>query len=138
MQNNIFMKNLIEKNKELIKYCFFGAVAAIAELSSFWAMINLGKIDYWISAPISFVIAIALNYVFQRKFTFKNTYSKKHKQIAVFILISIGGLIINWVATVAYVEILSATPLLAKLGAIITAFAYNYTMNKKITFGKMK
>ncbi len=132
------MKNLIKQNKQLIKYCFFGAVAAAVELSSFWMMINLGRIDYWISAPISFIIAITLNYIFQRKFTFKNTYSKKHKQIAVFLLIAIGGLIINWISTVAYVEILSAPPLLAKLGAIITAFAYNYTMNKKITFGKMK
>ncbi len=132
------MRFFVSDKKQFVRYVFFGAVAAAAELSSFWAMVNLAGIDYWIGAPVSFVIAISLNYFFQRRFTFKNKYQKKHKQIAVFAAVSVVGLLINWGATIAYVEIFFAPPLLAKAGAILTAFVYNYTMNKKLTFGKMK
>jgi len=126
------------KSSKFIKYCFFGGLAAIIELASFFIINSFFEISYFIATPISFIIAATTNFILQRKFTFKNNYEKKHKQFIVFALIAIGGLIINWAATIAYVELFHLLPILAKFFAILTALIYNYTMNKKITFGKMK
>ena len=120
------------------KYCALGAIAALFELGTFYVMIKLMQINYIFSSPIAFVIAITINYILQRKITFKNTYSKKRKQFAVFLIIALGGLLINWSATIIYVEIAHIAPMIAKLGAILTALIYNYTMNKRITFAKFK
>lgn len=133
-------KKIIEliKTNKFIKYCFFGGLAAIIELASFFIINSIFGIGYFITTPISFIIAATANFFLQRKFTFKNNYEKKHKQFIVFALIAIGGLIINWIATIAYVELFHLAPIIAKFFAILTALIYNYTLNKKITFGKMK
>jgi len=124
-------------NKVFIKYCFSGAIAALVELSAFYIFINIFGISYFYATPVSFLCGATLNYFLQRKFTFKSQYKKKHKQFAVFVIVAIGGLIVNWIATIAYTEVLGLDPIYSKLGAILTALIYNYTLNKKITFGKL-
>jgi putative flippase GtrA len=138
------LRNIINKITEKAKvtkffrYVFFGAGAALVELASFYVITSIIGVNYIIAAPISFILAAITNYILQKKFTFNNTYREKHKQFLVFILISIGGLLINWSATIIYVELIHIVPLISKAFAIATALVYNYTMNKKITFGKMK
>lgn len=134
-QQNFFSNFFSSK---FFKYCFFGGIAALIELGTFFAFTEFNIINYFFAAPISFALAAITNYFLQRKFTFKNKYSKKHKQFTIFFIIAIGGLIINWTITIIGVEFFYLWPTLAKFIAILIALGYNYTLNKKITFGKMQ
>ncbi|MDD3159403.1 MAG: GtrA family protein [Candidatus ainarchaeum sp.] len=125
------------KIKQFFKYCLFGGIVAIFEIIIFSVLLNFG-LNYFFATPLSFIFAAIFNFILQRKFTFKNKYLKKHEQFTVFIIISIGGLIINWFITVSCINLFLINPIIAKITAILCALGYNYTLNKKITFGKMK
>jgi len=129
--------NKIRKNT-FFRYCFLGGIAALVELGTFYLMINYLGLNYILVAPISFVFGAITNYFLQSKVNFKSTYKNKHKQFTIFFVIALGGMIVNWIATVAYAEFLFLAPTIAKLGAILTALIYNYTLNKKITFGRLE
>ncbi len=137
----------VEKQKKLLakifsnkffKYCFFGGLAALVELGTFFGFTEPGLISYFFAAPISFALAAIANYFLQRKFTFKNKYSKKRKQFTVFFFVALGGLAINWTITIIGVEWFTLWPTLAKFIAIIVALGYNYSLNSKLTFKKMQ
>ena len=138
-KGNLFGE-LISKIKEItfLRYFIFGGIAALIELAGFYILTNNLAVPYIFATPISFSVSATVNYFLQRRFTFKNKYSQKHWQFSAFFIIALGGLLINWVTTVFYVEFLSISPIYSKIGAILTVFLFNYFLNKKITFGKMK
>lgn len=140
MTIDFWQQKLLSKffSNKFFKYCFFGGLAALIELGSFFAFTEFNLINYFFAAPISFALAAIANYFLQRKFTFKNKYSKKHKQFTVFFVIALGGLAINWTATVIGVELFALWPTLAKFIAILVALGYNYSLNSKLTFKKMQ
>jgi putative flippase GtrA len=108
------------------------------ELASFYIFNQIIGVNYIIATLVAFIFSASTNYVLQKKFTFKNNYSKKHIQFAVFLMITVGGIAINTSVTIALVETLKLWPPFAKIFAILAATIYNYFMNKKITFGKLK
>jgi putative flippase GtrA len=120
------------------RYCFCGGISAIIDTSIFFVLNELFNIYYLFALFVSFTVAVTVNYSLQRKITFKNTYSKKHKQFTVFVLLQLIGLLISGVIIAAMVEIFSVWPTLARFITIWIVLAYTYTSNKVITFNKMK
>jgi putative flippase GtrA len=127
-----FIKNLFKR--QFIKYCFSGGIAALVDLGIFFLLNEFLSVHYIYSLTISFTIAAAINYTLQRKITFKSSYSKKHKQFAIFVAIQIIGLVFNGIVTTAQVEFLGAWPTLARFISILIVLLWTYTANKKITF----
>lgn len=134
---------MINQAKKIIKgkfitYCFFGGIAALVELTGFYILNQILGQHYITSTIIALAFSATTNYSLQRKFTFKNTYRDKKKQFAVFIIITIIGLIVNSIVTAGLIELLQLWPPIAKIFAILSATVSNFILNKKITFGKMK
>jgi putative flippase GtrA len=127
-----FIKKLVET--KFFRYCFGGGISAIIDLGVFFTLNEIFKIHYLYALIISFIIAASINYILQRKLTFKDNYSKKHKQFSVFLAIQLVGLIFNGLITAAQVEYLGVWPTLARFIAIFIVLFWTYTANKKITF----
>ncbi|MCX6803362.1 MAG: GtrA family protein [Candidatus Diapherotrites archaeon] len=120
------------------KYCFGGGISAIVDLSIFYTLNEIIGMYYIFSLICSFVVASGVNFFIQRKFTFKNNYAKKHKQLLVFTVLQAGGLAINASVTALQVEYFGVWPTFAKFCAIFVALIYNYFTSKYITFNLMK
>jgi len=123
---------------KFFRYCFCGGIAAITDLALFYVLNEWAKLYYLFALPISFTAAALVNYSLQRKVTFNNAYSKKHKQFAVFFLVEVIGLLLNGFFTAIQVEFFGVWPTLARFISIWIVLIYNYTANKKITFKLMK
>ena len=120
------------------RYCLAGGIAGLTDLTIFYTANELVHLYYLYAIFISFTIAAMVNYILQRRLTFKNKYTKKHKQIAVFVVIQLIGLILNAGFTVLLVEFAGIWPTFARFIAIFIVLAYNYTANKLITFKLMQ
>jgi putative flippase GtrA len=128
----------ILEHKKFFLYCFCGGVSAVTDLGLFFVLNEIMKIYYIWAIPLSFLLAVIVNYALQRKITFQNTYQKKHKQFTVFLGVMIIGFVINAVITIVQVEAFGVWPTLAKFIAIIICTLYSYYANKNITFKLMK
>jgi len=120
------------------RYCFAGGIAGITDLAVFFIFNEIIKVHYLLALVISFAIAVGVNYALQRRITFKNTYSKKHKQFFVFIGLQIIGLLLSGLLTTIQVEMFGFWPTFARFMAIWIVLIYNYLSNRFITFNLMK
>ncbi len=119
--------------KEFIRYCFCGGVAAIVDLGIFFLLNETFGVHYLIALTISFPIAVAVNYALQRRITFKSK-GKKHIQFPIFFGIQVGGWVLNAVITALLVEMLFFWPTFARIIAVALVTVYTYSSNKKLTF----
>ena len=119
---------------QFFRYCFSGGISAITDLILFFILNELIGIHYLIALTISFVIAVTVNYIMQRKITFRSEYKKKHKQFTIFLSVQIIGLAFNGILMYWLVELLTFWPTLAKLLAIFIVLIYTYSTNTKLTF----
>lgn len=124
--------------KRFFRYCFGGGVAAITDMGIFFILNEIFLVHYLLALTISFPVAVIVNYALQRRVTFKNKYSKKHKQFTVFLIIQIIGWGINASVTTGLVELAHFWPTMARIVAIFIVVLFTYNSNKMITFNLMK
>ena len=140
MQTTQKFGKLLDKlfSKRFFRYCVCGGISAMTDIIIFFLLNELFNTYYLFALIISFTIAVTINYALQRRITFKNSYSKKHKQFTVFLILQIIGLIISGTIIVAQVELLNVWPTLARFITIWIVLIYNYKSNKLITFKHMR
>ncbi|MFA5125499.1 MAG: GtrA family protein [archaeon] len=135
---NAVLYKLKTKKEFYFRYLISSLTSGSVELGSFFVLNSWFEINYVLAAIASFVFSALAGYVMKRKLAFRNTYRPRRKQFTVFLLISLGGIIINTGTVIVFVEAFVAWPTLAKLAGILVAFVYNYLMSKNITFKIMK
>jgi putative flippase GtrA len=148
------MKNQSQELKRLIKFGVVGAIGAIVHFS----ILNLGilmlthgltlpvKSAAQLANPFAFVCAVTSNFLWNRFWTFPESQKQPiRKQFLIYTAINTVGLglnqcvftvMTNWVASG-----ITANPLLAAnislLVAIAMVFFWNYSANRKITYGDL-
>lgn len=123
-----------DRNKHLLrKYIIVGFIATIIDFGVLFLLTDLVGLYYLASASISFVLAAAFNYYFNRTWTFQST-GKRRKQLPVFFTIAILGLILNNNIIYASVEQFNLHYLLGKALATGIVIFWNFFGNKYLTF----
>jgi dolichol-phosphate mannosyltransferase len=129
----------IKTKKEFyLRYLVSSLVSGSMELGSFYLMNNFFAVNYILAAITSFVLSSITGYLMKRKLAFQNSYRPRRKQFIIFVLISMGGIVINTGTVILIVELFSAWPTFGKIAGMLTAFIYNYLMSRHITFKLMK
>lgn len=132
--------------KYAIKYAIVGATGTIIDIVGFAALLKFTSLNRFIAATFSFVAAVINNYTWNKVWTFKDHQKDVLLQFFTFLIISIGGLLLNlfflglfgniiaeYTATSA--EQLSVNlNILAKIGASAMVLTYNFLMNRYVTF----
>lgn len=123
--------------RQFLKFGLVGIVAFIIDYGLMVLFTELFRIDYLISATISFTVSVAFNYTMSMRyvFTHRDELSKK-KEFAIFVALSIAGLTLNNIIMWLCVEVVSISYLIAKLVATAAVTLWNYFTRKKFLDAK--
>ena len=121
------MKELII---QLIKFGIVGVIATIIDMGTLVFLKEVAHIDVLVSSAASFSVSVIANYILSMLFVFQSKQDNKLKEFCVFVILSVGGLLLNqfvmWLGT----EVLAIYYLLAKVLATILVPIYNFVTRK--------
>ena len=121
-------------NKLLAQITKFGIVGIIATVIDFAILIVLTElfgVDTVVSATISFSISVVFNYLASMRYVFKHRDGlSRQREFAIFLVLSIAGLIINdvmmWIGT----EFTSVDYRIVKVVATFVVMIWNFVTRK--------
>lgn len=125
---------------QIIKFGFVGAVAFIIDYGLMVLLTEVFNIYSLISAAISFTVSVIFNYIASIKWVFDvdNERNSKSKQLIVFIILSVIGLIINelimWLMDTKF----SIHYMISKLVATFIVMVWNFITRKLFLEEKRK
>lgn len=125
---------------QIVKFGFVGAIAFVIDYGLMVLLTEVFNIYSLISAAISFTVSVIFNYIASVKWVFDvdNEKNSKSKQLIVFIILSVIGLIINelimWVMDVKF----SIHYMISKLVATFVVMVWNFITRKLFLEEKRK
>ena len=121
------MKKLII---QLIKFGIVGVIATLIDLAVLILLKEFMHVDVLAASAVAFSVSVIANYILSMLFVFKSRGNSKVKEFLVFVILSIGGLLLNqfimWIGT----EILMLYYLWVKIFACIFVPIYNFVTRK--------
>ena len=113
---------------------FVGAAAFIVDAGLLW-LIHLTGIHYIISAVLSFIAAVMVNYYLSVKFVFKEKASVgKSGEIAVYFAVSLVGLLLTVGLMWFFTEIAGLFFMISKVISTLIAFSWNFSARKVMLY----
>ena len=121
------MKKLII---QLIKFGIVGVIATLIDLAVLMLLKEFMHVDVLAASAVAFSVSVIANYLLSMLFVFKSRGNSKVKEFLVFVILSIGGLLLNqfimWIGT----EIMTAYYLWVKAFALVFVPIYNFITRK--------
>ena len=121
------MKKLII---QLIKFGIVGVIATLIDLAVLMVLKEFMKVDVLAASAVAFSVSVIANYILSMLFVFESSGNSKVKEFLVFVVLSIGGLLLNqfimWIGT----EIMTAYYLWVKAFALVFVPIYNFVTRK--------
>ena len=122
------MRKLIS---QIIKFGFVGFLCFFIDYGIMVFLTEALKINYLISSGCSFSVSVIVNYILSIKFVFDaDRDANKIKQFLVFLIFSIGGLIINQIVMWVTVDLLGIFYIISNIGATAIVMVYNFITRK--------
>ena len=105
-------------------------VATVIDFGVLMFLKEVAHIDVMVASAISFSVSVIANYILSMMFVFESGNNSKTKEFIVFVVLSIGGLLLNqlimWVGT----ELLAIYYLWVKVFACFFVPIYNFVTRK--------
>lgn len=122
-------------NKILMQLFKFGVVGVLATVLDFlflYLFTDVFGIYYLLSAAVSFVLSTLFNYVASMRFVFSSKFNKdeKSKEVLLFVILSVIGLLLNQFLMWLFVEKITLYYMLAKIVATFFVMAWNFISRK--------
>ena len=121
------MKKLII---QMIKFGIVGVIATLIDLAVLMVLKEILCIDVLVASAAAFSVSVIANYILSMLFVFESSVNSKVKEFVIFLILSIGGLLLNqfimWIGT----EILTAYYLWVKAFALVFVPIYNFITRK--------
>ena len=120
--------------KLIAQYMKIGVVGVIAFVIDYGLLALLTEafgVNYLVSATISFTVSVIFNYLASMRyvFTHKEDMSRR-REFAIFVVLSVIGLLINNACMWAGVELLGIHYLIVKIGATAIVMIWNFVTRK--------
>lgn len=119
--------------QQFIKYTGVGGVAFIFDYAVFALSLFLG-IHYLIGAFLAFCVGITVSYLMCVVWVWKGTEATTLKDITLFIVIGVVGLLLTLGLLWVFVEIFSLNPMFSKLIVTGLVLIWNFGMRKTFVF----
>jgi putative flippase GtrA len=115
---------------QLFKFGIVGVVATIIDFGVLTLLKEIFGVDVLLASAISFSVSVIANYILSILFVFKSAQSNKLKEFVIFVILSVGGLLLNqlimWIGT----EFVSVYYLWVKVFATFFVPIYNFVTRK--------
>lgn len=118
-------------------YGLGGLSSTFVDWSAFFVLTRASdflRVQYLLANVFAFSLGVIWSYFFHRRYTFRVTQGTHGKQFPKFILVALGGLVLNSVALWAGIEILGLYDLVAKIFAIGISVIWNFNAQRLWTF----
>lgn len=118
--------------KQIVKFIFVGGTAFVIDYLVMIFLTEVFNINYLVSSVISFCVSVIYNYVMSTVWVFEVDKEKSKTQtFAMFIILSVIGLIINTIVMWLLVDGTNLMPYtIAKIIATAVVMVYNFISRK--------
>ena len=120
--------------EEFWLYSVGGALAFVVDFGLLYLLTEHAGLWYLASATIAVIVAIIVNYSWQRLVTFKSLERNVAKQFSKFVTISLVAIVLNIIFMYVLVDIAGLWYLLAKVFVTMVVWFWNFLGNKYFTF----
>ncbi len=141
-QQITFLKSLFQGKTnsfflQLFRYTFVGGLAFAVDFGALFLLTEHFKLHYLISAGISFILGLIVNYFLSVKWVFNSRTVKNHfLEFVIFSLIGLIGLGLNEFFLWIFTEKFLMYYLVSKIVTAIIVYLWNFMARKVILFDK--
>jgi putative flippase GtrA len=122
---------------QLFRYTFVGGFAFVVDFGSLFFLTEYFHIHYLVSAAISFIFGLIVNYLLSIKWVFNGrVMNSRLTEFIIFSLIGLVGLGLNELIIWLLTDILLIYYLLSKIITAIIVYFWNFFARKVILFSK--
>jgi dolichol-phosphate mannosyltransferase len=127
-----------EELEKILRFGVVGCSGIVVNMGLLWLLTSFAGIPDLASLAIAIELSIVNNFVWNERWTFGggegHRFGKVPHRFASFQAVSVGGALINWFLYLVLTRLGGLYWLLANLLAILVAFAWNYLVNRNITW----
>lgn len=117
---------------QLVKFGIVGVIATVIDFAVLTVLTEVFGVYYLTSAAVGFVIATLFNYITSMRFVFTSRFGvgEKHKELIIFVLLSVVGLGLNQFFMWLFVERVEVYYILSKIMATVLVMGWNFHSRK--------
>ena len=120
--------------QKLFKYILVGGSAAVVNWCVFFICTKIFFLHYIFSGVLSFILATLWNFLFAKKYIFKNSRHSLAKETVLIYAASFIGLCIDTLTLSVCVEFLAISAMLGKIIATAAAFVFNFSIRNFVIY----
>ena len=121
------MKKLIV---QIIKFGIVGVIATVIDFGVLAFMKEVLDVNVQLSSAVSFSVSVIANYLLSMLFVFKSKQDNKVKEFIGFVLLSIGGLLLDQLVMWLGTDVFTVYYLAVKVFATVVVAIYNFVTRK--------
>lgn len=122
---------------QLFRYVFVGGTAFVVDFFFLYFFSDVCGIYYLVSAILSFVISVLVNYIMSTKWVFnQDNIENKVLEFNLFMLISSIGLLFTEILLYFFTDIVGLYYLISKIIAAIIVLFWNFLARRVMFYGK--
>ena len=137
MINKLFKDPTDDIFLQLFRYIFVGGTAFVVDFFFLYFFSDICRIYYLISAVLSFIISVLVNYIMSTKWVFnQDNIENKVLEFNLFILISTIGLVFTEILLYFFTDIVGLYYLISKIISAIIVLFWNFLARRVMFYGK--
>ncbi len=137
MIDKLFRERTDDIFLQFFRYIFVGGTAFIVDFFFLYFFSDICGIYYLISAVLSFIISVLVNYVMSTRWVFnQDNIGNKVLEFNLFILISTIGLVFTEILLYFFTDIVGLYYLVSKIIASIIVLFWNFLARRVMFYGK--
>lgn len=137
MINKLFKDPTDDIFLQLFRYVFVGGTAFVVDFGFLYFFSDICGIYYLISAVLSFIISVLVNYIMSTKWVFnQDNIDNRLVEFNLFILISTIGLVFTEILLYFFTDIIGLYYLISKIISAIIVLFWNFLARRVMFYGK--
>ena len=130
------MKNIIQKNKEIIMYLVFGLLTTVVNIVVYYIFSNLLHMNYLFSNAMAWFLSVLFAYVTNRKYVFDSKNNQIIKEAISFFCSRLATGIMDMMLMWFLVNFNIVNDVVAKVVVNVIVVILNYILSKLVVFKK--
>ncbi|HEY8941478.1 MAG TPA: GtrA family protein [Cellvibrio sp.] len=120
---------------QFCRYVLVGGIAFVADFTVFNGVLTLQG-HYILATVVGFLVGVAVNYSLCVYWVWRGTRARERKDIAIFTLIGVGGLLLTTVLMLLLVDFFAFDARISKIVVAIVVLFWNFGLRKVFVFFK--